>query len=273
MARKRKDKKKGQTGAPAWMTTYSDLMSLLLTFFILLFSMSVVSEERFKEVAESLRMALVGSSSDAILDNNGDTVGDMDLDEYGDMNEYEDVDPEEIPVEETPVEEPPVDPNYIPEEVADLYDTVNMFLEEEGLNADVTLSRDQEGVYIDIQEAILFDSGSATLKSNGSETLGQLAKLFELFDNEIIIEGYTDDVPMNNRQFPSNWELSTGRALSVLRYLSESYTISPTRLSARGYGEYRPIAPNDSDENRALNRRVNIVIVHDDRKEVPSGTE
>ena len=259
MARKRKNKKKvDQAGSPAWMTTYSDLMSLLLTFFILLFSMSSVSEERFKDAAQSLQMALVGSSSDSILDGNGEIIGDL----------VGDVDPEEIIVEEVPV-----DPNYIPEEVIALYNTVNGFLEEEGLNADVTLSRDQEGVYIDIQEAILFDSGHATLKAAGSETLGQLAELFTLFDNEIIVEGYTDNVPMHSREFPSNWELSTGRALSVLRYLSESYDISPSRLSARGYGEHRPIVPNDSAENRALNRRVNIVIVHDDREDVPSGTE
>ena len=259
MARKRKNKKKvDQAGSPAWMTTFSDLMSLLLTFFILLFSMSSVSEERFKDAAQSLQMALVGSSSDSILDGNGEIIGDL----------VGDVDPEEIVVEEVPV-----DPNYIPEEVIALYNTVNGFLEEEGLNADVTLSRDQEGVYIDIQEAILFDSGHATLKAAGSETLGQLAELFTLFDNEIIVEGYTDNVPMHSREFPSNWELSTGRALSVLRYLSESYDISPSRLSARGYGEHRPIVPNDSDENRALNRRVNIVIVHDDREDVPSGTE
>lgn len=269
MARKRKDKKKeNQAGSPAWMATYSDLMSLLLTFFILLFSMSSVSEERFKDVADSLRVALIGSSSDAILDGSGDTIGDDILDDYGDAGEQEEVEPEEIIGDD-----PSVDPNYVPEEVVTLYDTVNGFLEEEGLNADVTLSRDQDGVYIDIQEAILFDSGRAELKTNGQETLGQLANLFTLFDNEIIVEGYTDNVPMNNRQFPSNWELSTGRALSVLRYLSETYDINPSRLSARGYGEHRPIVPNDSDENRAMNRRVNIVIVHDDREEVSSGTE
>lgn len=269
MARKRKNKKQAdQAGAPAWMTTYSDLMSLLLTFFILLFSMSVVSEERFREVAESLRMALIGSSSDSILDNSGDTVGDLDFDEYGDLNEYEGVDPEEIAGEETPV-----DPNYIPEQVLDLYDTVNLFLEEEGLEADVTLSRDQEGVYIDIQEAIMFDPGLADLKDNGQETMSRLAGLFELFENEIIIEGYTDDIPTGGGRFETNWELSVARSVTVLRYLYENHDIAPTRLSARGYGEYRPIVPNDSAANRTLNRRVNIVIVHDDREEVPSGTE
>lgn len=269
MARKRRKQKKVESaGSPPWMTTYSDLMSLLLTFFILLFSMSIVSEERFREVAESLRMALIGSSSDAILDDRGNAYGDMEFEDYGDLNEYEGLDPDDLAVEESPS-----DLNYVPETVLELFDTVNAYISDEGLEADVTLSRDQEGVYIDIQEAILFDSGSATLKENGRETIGQLAGLFDLFDNEIVIEGFTDDVPMNSRQFPSNWELSTGRALSVLRYLSEEYNLSPTRMSARGYGEYRPIVPNDSEENRALNRRVNIVIVHNEREEVPNGTE
>lgn len=265
----RKNKKVERAGSPAWMTTYSDLMSLLLTFFILLFSMSVVSEERFKDVADSLRMALIGSSSDSILDSTGDTVGDLDLDDYADMNDYDGMDPDDLIIND----DDESDPDYVPEAVVELFDTVNSYIADEGLEADVTLSRDQEGVYIDIQEAILFDSGRATLKSNGRQTISQLAGLFELFDNEIVIEGYTDDVPMNSPEFPSNWELSTGRAVSVLRYLSEEYGLSPDRLSARGYGEYRPTVPNDSDANRALNRRVNIAIVHNDREDVLDGAE
>lgn len=266
MARKRK--KVAQAGSPPWMATYSDLMSLLLTFFILLFSMSVVSEERFREVAASLRLALIGSSSDAILDNRGDAVGDYEFDEYGNLSEFEDVDPEDLEVEESIMYQ-----DTIPEEVHELYQTVTNYMEVEGLESEITLSRDQEGVYIDIQEAILFDPGSATLKTSGRETIGSLAGLFNLFDNELIIEGYTDDIPMQTNRFPSNWELSTERALSVLRYLSEEYSLNPTRLSARGYGEYRPVVPNDSAENRAQNRRVNIVIVHEHRKDDTNGSE
>lgn len=265
MARKRK--KVTQAGSPPWMATYSDLMSLLLTFFILLFSMSVVSEERFREVAESLRMA-IGSSSDSILDNQGDAAGDYDFDEYGELSEFEDVDAGELEPEESVMFQ-----ETIPEEVHDLYETVTNYMEVEGLESDISLSRDQEGVYIDIQEAILFDPGSATLKTSGREAIGSLAGLFELFENEIIVEGYTDDIPMSNLRFPSNWELSVERAVSVLRYLSEEYSVEPTRLSARGYGEHRPIVPNDSTENRAQNRRVNIVIVHEHRKEETNGSE
>lgn len=269
MARKRKKPKKVEgASSPAWMATFSDLMSLLLTFFILLFSMSVVSEERFREVAESLRMALVGSSSDSILDDRGDSYGELEFDEYGDLSEYEGVDQADSAVEDSPVDE-----NYVPEQVLELYDTVNLFLVDEGLNADVTLSRDQDGVYIDIQEAIMFETGSASLRESGFETMGQLAGLFQLFNNEIIIEGYTDNVPTNRLEFETNWELSTARAVTVLRYLYENHDIAPTRLSARGYGEYRPSAPNDSAQNRSLNRRVNIVIVHDEREEVVNGSE
>lgn len=268
MARKRTRKKVTQAGSPPWMATYSDLMSLLLTFFILLFSMSVVSEERFREVAESLRMALIGSSNDSILDSSGDAAGDYEFDEYGDLSEFEDVDTADLEVEESVMLQ-----DTIPEEVHELYQTVTDYLEVEDLETNISLSRDQEGVYINIQEAILFDPGSATLKTMGRDTIGSLAGLFNLFDNEIIIEGYTDDVPMSNRRFPSNWELSVERAVSVLRYLSEEYSVEPTRLSARGYGEYKPIVANDSKENRAQNRRVNIVIVHEHRKEGANGSE
>ncbi|PRY77511.1 flagellar motor protein MotB [Alkalibacterium olivapovliticus] len=269
MARKRKKAKKiAEASSPAWMATFSDLMSLLLTFFILLFSMSIVSEERFREVADSLRMALVGSSSDSILDESGQSLIDLEFDEYGELKDSEAIDPDDLVSEETPIEE-----NAVPEQVVELFDTVNLFLVEEGLNADVTLSRDQDGVYIDIQEAIMFEPGSATLRDNGLETMTQLAGLFVLLENEIIIEGYTDDVPTNSVEFETNWELSTARAVTVLRYLYENHSIDPTRLSARGYGEYSPTVPNDSAQNRSLNRRVNIVIVHDEREEVGNGSE
>lgn len=264
MVRKRKQKNEG--GAPAWQTTFSDLMSLLLTFFILLFSMSTVSEEHFRQAAESLRAALIGSSSDGILDHNGQTIADFEfdsLDGNSDLPALNDQGELEGSNQE----------NVIPEEVNELYETVMGYMEAEGIESEVTITRDAEGVYIDIKEAVLFSPGSAIITSSGRETLGTLAGLFDLFDNQLIIEGFTDDVPMNTSQFPSNWELSTARAVSVLRYLSEAYGLDPSRLSATGYGEHRPIVPNDSEENRAQNRRVNMVIVHEEREEVDSGTE
>jgi chemotaxis protein MotB len=255
MVRRRKKKNSSGGGAPAWQTTFSDLMSLLLTFFILLFSMSTVSEERFRQAAQSLQAALIGSSADGMLDHTGQSLEDLSLEE---LESFEDA-------EEFEVEEETVEGAVIPEEVHELYQTVMGYMETEGIESQVTITRDEEGVYIDIQEAVLFASGSADITSSGQETLGTLAGLFHLFDNEIIIEGHTDDVPIHSAQFPSNWELSTGRAVSVLRYLSESHQLDPTRFSATGYGEFQPVVPNDSDENRALNRRVHMIIVHEER--------
>ncbi|GAA0362061.1 OmpA family protein [Alkalibacterium iburiense] len=267
MARKRKKADGG--GSPGWMTTYGDLMSLLLTFFILLFSMSMVNVERFEQAAQSLRISFSGTESgETILDVSGNILEDSPLETASESVDFENLNPEDLTV----VEEAALAEHTVPEEVHELYSTVEGFLEEEGIDSEVSISRDQEGVYIDIQEAILFDSGSATLKSHGRETIGTMAGLFQLFDNEIIVEGYTDDVPAGSAQFASNWELSVARAVSVLRYLSEEHGIQPERLSARGYGEYRPLVPNDSPENKAQNRRVNIVIVHDERKEVKNGS-
>lgn len=248
----RKPKKAKSSGAPAWMATYSDLMSLLLTFFVLLFSMSSVSEEQFKAVAEPLRVALAGSSNDSILEDNGSTISDLNTTEVEDSESVEST-------------------NVIPQEVQELYETANKYMAENGIESDLTISRDTEGVYIDIQESILFTSGNADITASGEETLSKLSGLFDLFDNKIVVEGYTDNVPINNSKFSSNWELSTGRAVSVLRYLSEERGVSPNRLAAKGYGEHSPQVANDSDENRALNRRVNVIIMYEDREEVDNG--
>ena len=118
-----------------------------------------------------------------------------------------------------------------------------------------------------MKDAILFESGRAELKPEGIEVLKKLEGLISDFDNELVIEGHTDNVPMTSGRFPSNWELSTARAVTVVRYLSESLDIDPGRLSAVGYGEYRPIKPNDTAENRAANRRVNILIIFNEESD------
>lgn len=257
MARKRKQQSSG--GTPKWQVTFSDLMTLLLTFFVLLFSMSTISEEHFRQVAESLRSALAGNSAEGITDYTGQSISDLNLEEL-----EENLDSGALEGS---------DQNLVPEEVNELYETVVGYMEEKGIDSEVTITRDAEGVYIDIKEPVLFASGSATITNSGQETLTRLAGLFDLFDNQLIIEGFTDDVPMSSSQFASNWELSAGRAIAVLRYLSESEGLDPVRLSASGYGEHHPIVPNENEEARAQNRRVNMVIVHEEREEVDSGTE
>lgn len=243
MARRRKKKEtSSSSGGGGWITTFSDLMSLLLTFFILLYSMSSVSLEKFQEASNSIQSAFNGG--DSVIE--GSTATDTET-----KTEIETETIEET-IEET------IDPELI-----EMYNEVVAFLKANEMTAQASVEYDQDGIYVNIQESILFGSGSAIIADSGKSTLNDLGELIKQFENDVVVEGYTDNVPMNNSLFSSNWELSTGRALSVLRYLSEERQVNPTRLSAKGYGEYHPIAPNDTEENKEKNRRVNIVLVYD----------
>ena len=246
MARKQKKRSIESSGSPAWMTTFSDLMTLLLTFFILLFSMSSISDSKFDQASASMSLAFTGKDgllpeeTTVVPTNSGKT--------------------EEIEGVEATGDE-------IPPELVEMYEKMETELKEQGMEGNIGIKIDSEGIYLDIKDSILFTSGSAEIVGSGKETLDNLAELINQVPNEVIIEGYTDNVPMSNEQYASNWELSTSRAVSVLRYLSEEKQVDPTRLSARGYGEHQPIAPNDTAENRAENRRVNIVILYEEFKE------
>lgn len=238
--RKKREEEESSGGAPKWMTTFSDLMSLLLCFFVLLFSMSSVSEEKFKAAAESMQSALMSGKGNGIMENHVPTSSGEE-------------------VQENP---------GIPEGVLEMYEDVQAFVDANDMGSVISLSRDSEGIYVDIQDSILFDSGKAVVASEGNETLTLIGELINQFDNRVIVEGHTDNVPSNLSEFPSNWELSSGRANAVLRYLVEKEGVNATRMSATGYGEYQPIKPNDTSENKARNRRVNIVLVHEKKPDV-----
>ncbi|MFL2100344.1 OmpA family protein [Desemzia sp. FAM 23991] len=247
MARKQKKKIDVESGgSPGWMTTFSDLMTLLLTFFILLFSMSSVSDTKFDQASASMSLAFTGQ--DGLLPKETTVVPD-------DTGEKKDIDGVKTTGDE------------IPPELVEMYEKMEQLLHEQDMDTTIGIEVDSEGIYLDIKDSILFSPGSADIVGSGTETLNNLAELIQQVDNEVIIEGYTDDVPMSNEQYDSNWELSTSRAVSVLRYLSEEKAVDPTRLSARGYGEHHPIVPNDSAKNRAENRRVNIVILYEEFEE------
>lgn len=244
--RKEKKQQKSRVGAPGWMTTYSDLMSLLLTFFILLYSMSTVDAEKFKNISMSLQGILSGLGQVSVIDTGIENTGSTD-----EMMEFED----------------PISLIDVNEGILQMHEKVLGYVEEEGLEAKVSVSMNKRGVFVDIKEAILFDSGSAKIKDSGLEVLKKLEGLINDFNNDLVIEGHTDNIPSRTALYPSNWELSTARAVSVLRYLSEVENVDPKRLSAVGYGEYSPIVPNDTRENRAANRRVNILIIFDEESD------
>lgn len=130
-----------------------------------------------------------------------------------------------------------------------------------GLSKELTLKQETRGLIIRLNDAVLFDPGSDIIKSNARATLDKLAGILKGIKNPIRVEGHTDNTPINTSKFPSNWELSTARSINIVVYLMKNHKIDPKRLSAVGYGEYMPIISNNTENNRAINRRVDIVVL------------
>ena len=135
------------------------------------------------------------------------------------------------------------------------------YIEQEKLEAVAQVVVDEQKIKLSLYPPVLFDSGKATLKKRGKMVLKGFGAIIKEVRNPIIIEGHTDTVPIHNKEFKSNWELSFYRAFSVVKYFMWQYNFSPKQLSAMGYGEYHPVALNDSKEGRARNRRIEINII------------
>lgn len=137
---------------------------------------------------------------------------------------------------------------------------VEQFVKDSGLTESMAVDRVADRLVIRMKSAILFAEAQAALTPQAREVLAGLAPVLARNPSRLRVEGHTDDVPIHSAQFPSNWELSTARAISVIQYLEEQ-GFEAERLSVAGYGEFHPFVPNDSAERRALNRRVEIVVL------------
>lgn len=252
MKRKRRH---NNDGAPKWMVTYSDMITLILVFFILLFSMSQIDSMKFEQVTESFQSrAILDFLPSAVdLDEQAPSSGE-DGDGFGESDDAVDLTDSHIA-------------DYLNEweqkedALSKLMDDVEVYLEEEGLTDDVTANRTEEGVVLVLQETILFDRGEAELLEPGQDFLNEIGGLLETMPNNVRIEGHTDTRPISNYRYPSNWELSGARASSVIRYLVDEFNMEDNRFSLIGYGEVQPVAKNDKEKNMAKNRRVEIIIL------------
>ncbi len=220
------------TGAPAWMATYGDLVTLLLCFFILLFSMSTIDNHKFKAIIISMQGSLGVLDSGIIVE----------------MENIETTFPGDVIDEEQ-------------EEFKKIFRQLDDFIKENDLEKSVTLSIDEKGLLIRFLDTVLFDFGRAEIKEDAKYIINMISNVIKESGKSIRIEGHTDNVPINTDRFPSNWELSTSRAVNVVKYVIELNDIEPWRISAAGYGEYHPIESNDAPSGRQKNRRVDIVII------------
>lgn len=237
-----KKKKKLKLPESSWIDTYADTITLLMTFFVLLYSMSSVDSAKFQQISQALNSLMTGNDAKTIL-------------------EY-DIYQGEVPLiggEETTTTD---NENQTGENgESSTYDDVKKFVDENDLSSIVSIISDKRGVIIQIKDSILFETGQADLKDNSKEVLDKINVLIATLPNNIIIEGHTDNVPINTYQFPSNYELSGARASRVLRYFVEEKGQDASRFVFQGLGDTEPLYPNDSEEHKALNRRVNILIV------------
>jgi len=223
-AKKKKEEEGGGGGAPGWMVTYGDMMSLLLTFFVMLLSYSSTDIVKFKQAMGSLRGALGMLKSEQGVVNLPKLM-------IGTRAEQQ--------VETSSVR-------------------LRKLIKQEHLEEAIHVERTDKGLLIRISNMVLFDLGKAEIKPDVHSILDKLVSIIAQWEGPIRVEGHTDDLPIHTAQFPSNWELSTARAVKVLRILIEKGGVNPKNLSAVGYGEHHPIVPNINARNRSKNRRVEI---------------
>lgn len=264
MAKKKKEEPQGPS--KAWMDTFSDLMNLLLCFFVLLFSMSTVDAQKFEAIAASFSQTFsiftggqVSIGEGMLLGNGVSQLNELDqyMDSMGKMAENEE-EAEEIDEIQQKLEEAQLT------ESEKLAERIEEAIEESQMEDMIELDFTAQYVQLTLKGAILFDSGKAELKKDALPIIERAALILERYaESEIEIEGHTDSVPIHTSQFANNNELSSARALSMFDYLVEHTTLEPAKIKHSGRGEYMPIADNATPEGRAKNRRIEIKIYNE----------
>jgi len=277
MSKKYKNKKKHseEEGGEAWLLPYSDLMTLLLAVFIVLFAVSKIDESKAEKMADAFRSGMM-TGSESVLSGEGDSVIPLNPEELQEEIQQDESNAQSETEVETTQEETDVskeDANILQEDtenflgkdeleiLKELKTEFDVISHNEELTADMTTSIDTRGLVISLNNAVLFDSGSAEIKIENEDTFFKIAQIINKLDNYIRIEGHTDNIPMHTSAFPSNWELSTARAASVVRLFIDEYNVLPEKVVVVGYGENKPIADNSTVEGRAKNRRIDIIVL------------
>jgi len=240
---KPRPKHKPHVNHERWLVSYADFVTLLFAFFVVLYSVAQVDRKKIAELAEAIQVAF------------GDTETSATARRLAAL---------QIPPGTLPNKVALPAPRQSTEEnrdLADLRKELESALAEEIARGEVSIRDSSEGLVISLREAGFFESGSADIKGNSQSAFGRIAAMLSGRGCQVRIEGHTDNVPIHNSQFSSNWQLSTSRATEVVRQLITHYQFAPESLSAAGYAEYHPIASNDTEAGRAKNRRVDVVIL------------
>ena len=264
----KKNRKRLQNQTPAWIVTFADLATLLLTFFILLLSFAEMDVEKYRAMANSMAVAF---GSDNVL---AEGVGGSPLT----LIESDTVSLPEPPESQVRVpefiDERTEDgaPTKIPGGVIDLASRMIRELESEVASEALSVNYDENKVVIRFSEEATFRSGEAAIKPEMIPIIERVVTVLSACTGDVLVSGYTDDRPISSDRYRSNWDLSAARAVSVVHELVMNRQVPAERVVAAGRAETNPLASNDSPENRALNRRVEIAIRNPEcSEEVPTG--
>lgn len=216
--------------AERWLITYADLITLLLAFFILMYTMSKQDAQKYQEVSGQLKAVFTGGIGVA---GKGSVLG-----------------------------KTPTELSFKGGEGSGVRELERQIkgVDEESKGR-ISVFADDRGIVVRAMEKAFFDEGTAELSSQAKKALDAIVPVIKSMNSHLRVEGHTDNMPIRTAEFKSNWELSVMRATEVVRYFVEQHKFPPDKISAAGYAEYRPIAPNDNATNRGLNRRIEMIIV------------
>lgn len=269
-----------------WLVSYADFITLLFAFFVVMYAVSSVDTAKAKKFENSINVAFnMGYMGDGGFNPNftvfpadggtggqGTWISIMPEQQNADIALNEEImfpeDQAGKDEKEGEGEGDAVVPTPAPDgsdekdpRIKEIIGTLDKLVSDKGYKAKIVVKADKEGLVISLAEAGFFQSGSAAVKVESLPILDKIAESLKNMDNMLRIEGHSDNIPIASSKYPSNWELSTARASWIVNYFVEKYAIDPFRMSAAGYGEFHPIASNETPEGRALNRRVDIIVL------------
>jgi len=260
-----------------WLLTYSDLITLLMILFVIMYASSSIDTNKYKAISQSFSQSLGGGKNMIAVGDNSVDSTDTKLPNTTTIQSINDV-LSNVAASQSPaaatVKGANTDANSSSSanhlsdaqiEINKLQSVKNQldtYLKSNGLNTVVNTQITERGLEVSFPDTALFDSGKADIKPAAVTKIIEIGKIVNQLGNYIRVEGHTDNVPIQTSQFASNWQLSAIRATNVTELLIGSAKIAPEKISAVGYGEFRPKVPNTTESGRAQNRRVNIVIVN-----------
>ncbi|MCM3053344.1 MULTISPECIES: flagellar motor protein MotB [Bacillaceae] len=253
MSRRKKEKGEHEFNE-TWLLPYSDLMTLLLALFIVLFASSAVDAQKFQSMSKVFSEIFTGGTGivdyESIEQKNGEELADETKEKLEKEKEQT-----QVPVDEQTT-------------LSATQERVNQYILEKGLTGQLKTSLTSEGLLVTINDSVLFDSGSADVREEDIAVAKEISDLLVTDPpHNVIISGHTDNVPIQNSNFSSNWELSVMRAVNFMKIILENDQLDPRMFSAKGFGEFQPIASNDTEEGKAKNRRVEVLILPNGKTE------